>query len=102
MLQQMLFQSNGILPYSTTDETAGVFHEKSPRVHFLFHCAGPQIKASQAQFTQDAEADLHPNLHPNHLMLLVSCMNTPIDCVDLSYCLHVAVCSASASCVNGV
>ncbi len=33
----------------------------------------------KAPFTQDAKADLHANLRANPLMLLATCVNTPID-----------------------
>ncbi len=54
---------------------------------------------SKALFTQDAEADLHTNLHANSLMLLVRCVNTPIDHSVLHY-LHTPVARCSASCAN--
>ena len=50
----------------------------------------------KARFTQDAEADLRAN----PLMLLATCVNTPI-CCSVFHNLHVCVARCSASCVNG-
>ncbi len=51
-------------------------------------------------FTQDAKAHLHANLRANPLMLLASCVNTPIE-HNVFYNLHVLVVArCSASCMN--
>ena len=50
-------------------------------------------------FTQDVKAHLDANLQANPLMLLVSCVNTPID-HNRFHNLHVRVARCSASCVN--
>ena len=50
----------------------------------------------QGLFTQDALA----HLHVNPLMLLATCVNTPID-HNVFHNLHVPVARCSASCVNG-
>ncbi len=52
---------------------------------------------TKAPFTQDAWADLRAN----HLMLLATCVNTPID-NSVSHNLLMPVARCSASCVNGV
>ena len=55
----------------------------------------------KALFTQDAKADLHANLCANPLILLATCVNTPID-HSVSHNLLTPVARCSASCVNGV
>ncbi len=54
---------------------------------------------SEGPFTQDALAHLHANLRANPLMLLASCVNTPID-HNVFHNLFTHVARWSASCVN--
>ncbi len=58
----------------------------------------PHKTVPETPFTQDAQADLRANLCANPLMLLATCVSTPIYC---SVYLHARVARCSASCVNG-
>ena len=50
--------------------------------------AGSGCISGWGPFTQDAEAHLRANFRANPLMLLASCVNTPIDC-SVFHNLHV-------------
>ncbi len=62
-------------------------------------CVGMSFTVCLGSFTQDVEAQLHANLCANPLMLLASCVNSPIE-HNVFHCLHVPVAGCSASCVN--
>ena len=70
--------------------------------HFLWHWESDG-RPRWTQFTQDAKADLHADLHTNlpanPLMLLATCVNTPIDHSVFHYLLA-PVARCSAPCVN--
>ncbi len=59
----------------------------------------PYMSVPKAPFTQDSLADLHANLCANALMLLATCVNTPIYS-SVSHNLHACVARCSASCMN--
>ncbi len=61
---------------------------------------GPPLFSSQGPIHTGCESRFAANLHANPLMLLATCVNTPIYC-SVFHNVHALVARCSASCVNG-